>query len=130
MGISRMPSRLDSLLAREVPLIELVAILKAGISDEVACEGINRSSEDVFAYPYGSPSKRAVHSVMVQVDPAAAARLGLIISRVLINPDVPEAGHKWECVGYGHLGEVIGQFADETALSQPGAYDDAQPWPG
>lgn len=130
MNTNRTPSRLDDLLARQVPLIELVANLNAGISAEVACEGINRTSDDVFAYPYGPPSKRAVRNLMVQVDPGAAARLGLIISRVLINPEVKEAGYKWECLGYGRLGEVIAQFADQIDLSQPGAYDDAQPWPG
>ncbi len=130
MSADRTPSRFDDLLARKAPLIELVAVLKGGTSAEVACEGINRCSEDVFAYPYGPPSKQPIRSIMIQVDPGVAAQLGLIVSRVLINPEVEEAGYMWECVGYGHLGDVIARFADDIDLSQPGAYDEAQPWQG
>jgi hypothetical protein len=120
--------RLDRLLSRGCPLVEFSCSLKSGISAEVACEAIHRLSESLAACPMGSPGEAWGRTINVQMDPHAAHSLGIVLSRVLINPEYPDAGYCWRSFGNGKLDEATEELVDQLGLSQPGGYDDAQPW--
>jgi hypothetical protein len=122
--------RLQCMLLRRCPLVEFGCSLNRGVSAEVVCEFIHRLSEALVAYPMAPPTEVVWgRSISIQMDPHAALSLGMVLSRVQLNPDQPAAGFKWSCLGYGKLDEALAGLVEGLSLSQPGAYDDAQPWP-
>ncbi len=121
--------RLTELAGRGVPLVEVVCALMPGVSAEVACEVVNRLSNDLVAYSHGLSSRRFGRSMTVQMDPNAASRLGMVIARVPLNTENLTVGYKWECYCFGQLEALSGKIIDRIDVSLPGSFDDAQPWP-
>lgn len=121
--------RLNALLSRQVLLVEFSCTLRSGVSVEVACEAINRLSDDLVAYSNGLASERWGTSLTVQMDPNAAKSLGVVLNRVLLNPLDCTVGYRWECYGCGRLEDFVGSLIDRIDVSSPGSFDDAQPWP-
>jgi len=120
-------SRLRRLLARPVPLVELQGRVRDGISVQVACRGVNRVSADLVAIPYPFPEP-AQAVITVHADPSALLALGAELERVPIDASARETTWLWRTRCLGALSSVVGVVVEELGLSQPGAYDEGQPW--
>lgn len=121
--------RLRALLSRGVPLVEFACTLRKGVSGEVACEAVNRLSVDLIGYVQGNPGESWARSLIVQMDPRAAQSMGIALARVAHRPDDRSAGFVWECYDYGRLGALTESIVENILISNPGQFDDAQPWP-
>jgi len=121
-------ARLRRLLAKQVPLVELEGRLRAATAADAACRAAHRLSEGLVARAYYPPNGRTAGSILIQVDPDAAIELGVELRRVPLHPDDPEAGYWWHSDGLGRLDDLVGDVLDALVLSQPGGYDEGQPW--
>ncbi len=123
-----MNQRLTDLTKRGVPLVEVVCTLMPGVSAEVACEAINRIHSGVAAYPYGSPNESWGKYVVIQIDPNVSMEIRMMLTRVPIDASAPGSGFLWECESFGVLEEMEGFLITDLHLSQPGNFDNAEPW--
>jgi hypothetical protein len=118
--------QLKSAISQNIPLAEIGATIKSGISPEVACEAINRISPMMVAYPYPTSMGKSGGTIFIQLHPCKALRLGLELRREARVPNPGLAGYCWECDNCNVLEYKFMQFIENPQLSQPGQFDDGR----